>query len=52
MFLNSIQNVVKLKKCKINKHMELGLYHKPIINFRGSKSNETSRDMYLKIFDL
>ena len=23
------------KKCKIEKHMELGLYHKPIINFQG-----------------
>ena len=42
MFFYSIQEVVKWEKCKIDKHMELELYRKPIINFQGSKSGDKS----------
>ena len=38
----------ELKKCKIVKHMELGLYRKPITKFQGSTSNGTNRAMYVK----
>ena len=38
-----------MKKCKIDKHIELGLYHQPIINFQGPKSKGASRGMYVKI---
>ena len=38
-----------MKKSKIDKHMELGLYCQPIINFQGPKSNGTNRGMYVKI---
>ena len=34
MFFNSIQKVVKGKKCNTDKPMELELYRKPIINFQ------------------
>ena len=49
MLFNSIQEVMKRKKCKIDKHMELGLHRKSSINFQGSKSKETSQGMYVKI---
>ena len=49
MLFNSIQEIMKWKNCKIDKHMELGLYRKPSINFQGSKSKETSQGMYVKI---
>ena len=48
MFFNSVKSC-EVKKCKIDKHMELGLCHQPIINFQGSKSKGTSRGMYMKI---
>ena len=38
-----------MKKYKIDKHMELGLYRQPDINFQGPKSKGTSRGMYVKI---
>ena len=38
-----------MKKCKIDKHIELGLYHQPIMNFQGHKSKGASRGMYVKI---
>ena len=48
MFFNSVQSY-EVKKCKIDKHMELGLYRQPIINFKRPKSKGKSRGMYLKI---
>ena len=38
-----------MKKYKHDKHMELGLYRHPIINFQGPKSKGTSRRMYVEI---
>ena len=38
-----------MNKCKIDKHMELGLHRQPIINFQGRKSKGTRRGMYVKI---
>ena len=38
-----------MKKCEIDKHMELGLYRQPNINTQGPKSKGTSRGMYVKI---
>ena len=38
-----------MRKCKIDKHIELGLYDQPIINFQGPKSKGASRGMYVKI---
>ena len=37
------------KKCKIEKHMELGLYRNPILNFQGSRSKWASQGIYVKI---
>ena len=37
MFFNPVKSF-EVKKCKIDKHMELGLYRQPIINFKGPKS--------------
>ena len=48
MFFNSVKSC-EVKKCKIDKHMELGLYCQPIINFQEPKSKGTSWEMYLKI---
>ena len=38
-----------MKKCKIDKHIELGLYCQPILKFQGAKSKVTTRGMYVKI---
>ena len=48
MFFASVKSC-EVKKCKIDKHMELGLYRQPIINFQGPKSKGTSRGMYVKV---
>ena len=48
MFFNSVKSC-EMKKCKIDKHMELGLHRQPNINFQGHKSKGTSREMYVKI---
>ena len=49
MFFNSIQKVVKWKKCKIDKRMELGLYRQPVINFQRPKSTGTTATASLHI---
>ena len=48
MFFDSVKSC-EVKKCKIDKHMELGLYRQPIINFQEPKSKGTSRGMYVKV---
>ena len=48
MFFNSVKSC-EVKKCKIVKHMELGLYRQPIIKFQGLRSKGTSWGMYVKI---
>ena len=48
MFFNSVK-ICEVKKCKIDKHVELGLYRQPNINFQGPKSKGTSRGMHVKI---
>ena len=48
MFFNSAKSC-EVKKYKHDKHMELGLYRHPIINFQGPKSKGTSRRMYVEI---
>ena len=35
-FFNSVK-ICEVKECKIDKHMELGLYRQPVINFQGHK---------------
>ena len=43
MFFNSVKSC-EVKKCKIDKHMELGLYRQSIINFQEPKSKVVYND--------
>ena len=47
MFFNSVKSC-EMKRSKIDKHMDFGLYRQPIINFQRPKSKGTSRGMYVK----
>ena len=42
-FFNSVK-ICEVKECKIDKHMELGLYRQPVINFQRPKQRGQARE--------
>ena len=47
MFFNSVKSC-EVKKCKIDKHMELGLYRQPIINFKDPNQRGQAGECFWK----